>query len=260
MASVDRRRAYLYFAISAAIIGAIFIGNIVVRFQAGIDSQTGCAREIGSKTVFLIDHTDGIPEQTRRAVIERSMTFIQEEVKEGDLVSVFLLTRLSESNLVPEFQRCKPKEVGNPFWEHPQSIKRKFEEEFLAPLRSVLEGPIPGSTMSPIAQALTDLSLSDQLRGASKANLIIFSDLIEYSRALDLYRCQSKEDAIASFRKKRTGAVERPTFTNVRVYAHIIPRLGLPKESITCRDGFWLWFFGDDAGPDASFDSDYLPG
>lgn len=260
MLTGERRRAYIYLVISGAVISVIFIGNIVISLRPDRDPQTGCGEEIGGKTVFLIDHTDGIPEQTRNEVIARSMKFIREEIKEGDLVSVFILTRLSESNLIPEFMRCKPKEKGNRWWENPKTVKEKFEADFLGPLRSVLEGPIPASAASPIAQALTDLSLSYQLRDAPRANLIVFSDLIEHSQALSLYHCRSKDSAIAHFRQMRAGAVERPIFTNVRIYAHIIPRLGLPKESITCRDGFWIWFFGDNAGKDSSFIPDYLPG
>jgi len=256
----DRRKAYLYITIASLIIGSILIGNLILRLRPVPDPKTGCTAEIGSKTVFLIDHTDGIPEQTRREVISRSLRFIEKEVKEGDLLSVFILSKQSESQLVPEFLRCKPKQVSNLLTEHRGSVEKQFERDFLEPLRNVLEGPIPQSPSSPIAQALTDLSLSDELRGAAKSNLVIVSDLIEHSGALSLYKCRSKDEAIQTFRKKRAGAVERPRFANVRVLAHIIPRLGLSKETVACRDGFWLWFFGDNSGQNSLFIPEYLPG
>lgn len=259
MPNSDRQRAYLYFAISAGIIGLILIGRLALKPPA-VDGETGCTEKIENKTVFLIDHTEGIPEQTRREIIARSTKYILDDtmVKEGDLVSIFFLTELSKNNLVPAFMRCKPRKEGNAATEDAKKIRKEFETKFLTPVRDLLEGPIPTSPQSPVGQAIIDLSLSDQLRGAPNANLIIFSDLIENSDSFSMYHCPA--DAIAQWNVLRIGAVARPTFTNVRVQAHVIPRRYLSKESITCRDKFWVWFFGDNAGPKASFTPDDLPG
>lgn len=262
MQAQRRREAYIYLSIATFIILSVLIGNMILSQKSDEDPRTGCNKDVHGKTVFLIDHTDGVPEQTRHEILSRSLSIIQNQarVNQGDLVSIFILSDQSEKKLVPGFQRCKPREDGYRLFEKPETLKLKFERDFRDPIIKILEGPIPESNESPIAEAIIDLSLSEYLAGAPKANLIIFSDLMENSRAVNMYRCQSKDSAIHSFRENRSGAVERPSFKNVRIEAHIIPRRGFARTSLACRDGFWNWFFGDNAGSSAQFIPDYLPG
>ena len=118
----------------------------------------------------------------------------------------------------------------------------------------------PGDTHeSPIAQALTDISLSHYLRGRSNT-LVVFSDLLEHTAQFSMYRCSSATDPVKAYRETRRGALERPSFRNTRIVVNLVPRFGYGVETLRCRDQFWPWFFGDSQGEQASVTFDYLPG
>lgn len=118
--------------------------------------------------------------------------------------------------------------------------------------------PLDGKE-SPIAQALTDISLTAYLRGNSNT-LLIFSDMLEHTDKFSLYNCSASKEVVARYRASRQGAQERPEFKNTTVVLNLIPRLDQSKETLKCRDALWPWFFGNNAGTQAGLTFDYLPG
>ena len=236
-----------------------------ILFPPPDNPETGCARTVPGKTVFLIDHSEAITTQTQREIKDRAENFIKDEVAEGELVSVFYLNDLAAKKLTPKFQHCKPPKTGNPIYLKPGTIQKKFRQSFLEPLADVLSAPMTGSATSPIAQAIIDVSLSESLLHTPKATLIIFSDFIENTPALSLNKCQDPREAIEAWKKHNGGATinatGRPTFKRLRVQAHYIPRRLQPENSTkarSCRNTFWNWFFGNNDG--GSYTPSDLPG
>ncbi|WP_250476031.1 hypothetical protein [Caballeronia sp. GAFFF1] len=220
----------------------------------------GCGQDVTGKTVIVLDTSDDVAAQTRKEIIDRVNDAIERKVSDGDLVSVFTVSELSKKNLVPAFAYCKPRRKGSEINENTRMLEHAYVKKFEKPLKAVVQAPIQGSKESPIAQSLIDLSLSDYVRSKGNANLIVFSDLMEYTDRFSLYKCSSGNQAIRAFRDSRGATVARPTFHNVDIELNIIPRSDTSAAVGRCRDIFWAWFFGDDDGPRAGFTPSNLPG
>lgn len=253
-----RNRAWLIIAGSCAFLG------LVIGAKLFVSPKPVCDPSVKSKTVILIDHSETVATQTLDAIVERAWTLVDNETSEGELVSVFNLSKMTRKELKPSFSACKPRKDGSRSTEDVRRIKREFEEKFKKPLRTELAAPIGNSDESPIAQAVIDLSLDDlRFRSSDVTRLVVFSDFIENSSGFSMYRCQDPNKAIELFRVSRLGAVERPTFRNVDIRMNIIPRRNVAKSSLQCRDRFWPWFFGDSQGSckrPSCLTPDFLPG
>src|SRR5690349_10893766 len=68
----------------------------------------GCSADIPGKTVIVLDTSDVVAEQTRSEIVDRVRTAIRNNVRDGELVSVFTVSELSKKNLTPVFAYCKP--------------------------------------------------------------------------------------------------------------------------------------------------------
>lgn len=221
-----------------------------------------CNPEVKSKTVVVLDYSEAVSAQTTAAIVDRTWQFIESSVADGERVSVFMLSQLSKKDLKPVFSACKPRHEGNRTIEDVRKVTKKFEESFKQPIRAELGKPIPGSDESPIAEGLVDLSLdSTNFRSSDTTKLIVFSDFIQHSPALSMYKCSDAAKAVKQFRDARIGQQERPVFRNVDIQMHIIPRNGMLRPAMQCRDQFWLWFFGDTTcKKGACLVPEYLPG
>jgi hypothetical protein len=219
----------------------------------------GCFSQVNTSTVILLDHSEHVSTQTAAEMKDRVLNHIKTNVVPGDLVSVYSVSNLSRSNLTPLFKRCKPKEDGNRLTEGVAKIQKDYLQKFEKPLINAIERKFEETAESPIAQALTDISLSKSLR-SEKNFLIVYSDMLENTAGFSMYSCQDPTGGIDKFRDSRRGTKERPTFKNTMVSIHLIPREGQSKTTIACRDRFWMWFFGDNEGENSGLNLDMLPG
>lgn len=251
-------------AIGGATISALALVAILAaaRFtKADPLDAMGCSPQVKGKTVIVLDTSDDVTAQTRIEIEKRVRNTIDHKVQDGDLVSVFTVSQLSKRNLVPVFAYCKPRREGNELKENTRALNRIYLTKFEKPLLEVIHAPIDGSEESPIAQSLIDLSLSDFLRSTGgSTNLLVFSDLIEHTDKFSLYNCTAGSQAVKLFKERRGAAVARPSFHNVELQLHIIPRGDITAVVGRCRDHFWTWFFGDNDGPNARITPFNLPG
>ncbi len=218
-----------------------------------------CVGEVTDNTVVLIDHTERISDQTGDSIVDRTLSHLSKHVKENERVSVFTISDDSKKSLRPIVSLCRPPSDGNRMVEDVQGIRKRFQRDFEGPIKLALQKAPENTKESPIAQAITDISLSQYLRGKSNS-LLIYSDMLENTKQFTLYKCQSSSDVINRYRASRSGAKERPDFTNTKVYLNFIPRLDQSPNTLKCRDAFWPWFFGNNSGSGASLNIDYLPG
>jgi|GEM_PF-1121470 len=254
----DKQGLFLLSGVVAILLVFIIISAILgIKPKAGIDN---CIGEPESNTVIVIDHSEQITDQTRDEIVARAMSHILDKVKIHERISIFTISGLSKKSLRPVIPPlCRPPDDGNRAIENVKLIRKRFHENFEEPLRKALLIPPGDHKESPIAQTLTDISLSQYLRGNSNT-LLIFSDMLENTEKFSLYKCSSGNDVIARYRESRRGALERPDFKNTMVFINIIPRLTQSKEMLLCRDKFWTWFFGSNNGPQAGLTIEYLPG
>ncbi|OYU37300.1 hypothetical protein [Novosphingobium sp. PASSN1] len=246
------------------IAGVILVALGMVAFNAYLSGrprpdERNCVAPVTAKTVFVIDQSDAIPEQTASEMRSRAMKTVAEVVQANELVSVFVITEQSRTKLLPVFSACKPQQDGSELTENVKAIQRRFTENFQKPFEAALAVAAKKSEASPLGEAIIDLSLSDSLR-AGKSRLVLYSDMMQHSENSSLYGCSDGNAAIQSFRLHRAGAVERPTFKNTDVQLNFIPREGVGEAVAACRTRFWAWFFGDNDGANAALTTDYLPG
>lgn len=254
----DKQGILLIAVLVVAAMAAVFVSHAASN-RPKPDARN-CISPIQAKTVFVIDQSDSIPDQTADEIVKRIGSVIDADVQANELVSIFQVTDGARQNLKPIFSYCKPAADGNELTENTRIIKQRFKTQFEEPLRKALASRPPVSKTSPIGEILIDISLMDELR-SDRSRLVVFSDLMQNSPSTRMYGCASKDQAIAQFHAQRAGAVERPTFKNAEIRLNIIPRQGIGQAAVQCRDGFWTWFFGDNSGPNSALAKpEYLPG
>lgn len=251
-----RGRRRVYGGVAALL--ALFVA--AQWLQGNNAKRTQCAETPARSSVILLDYSDSVATQTRDEILARATAWISDSVKEGEMVSIFTVDNSASRNLVPRFSRCKPPREGNELYQNTKKIEKDFTELFSQPLNEILSTSPGRSDESPIAQTIIDLSLSRFLSAADTNALLVFSDMLENTESFSLYKCSSPESAVAEFRSSRQGALPRPSYENLRVSLHLVPRLGTPQTTVQCRDHFWQWFFGDNSGASASVEQRYLPG
>jgi hypothetical protein len=240
----------------------VLVAVLLLKMQQDSKPKPGpdnCVGLVAANTVVVLDHTERISEQTLEEIVSRAMAHVRDHVKVNERVTVFTVSDLSKQSLKPLLSICRPPESGNRAVEDVRALRKRFQENFEKPLRQALAVTPGDSKESPIAQAITDISLSQYLRGDTNT-LLVFSDMLENTQRFTLYRCKSPSDTIARYRESRRGAMERPQFKNTLVALNLIPRMDQPSTTLKCRDQLWPWFFGDNDGPQAKLNTDYLPG
>lgn len=257
--SAKDEKAWMLIGLVVTIFVAILVAGATLK-GGRKPEPNNCIGRPEYSTVIVLDHSEAISAQTLNAIVERSLKHIFERVKVNEKVTIYSVTEDSKKSLIPLVSVCRPPDDGNRAYENVQMIKKRFQTNFEKPIRAALSSPVTGSKESPIAQAITDITLSDNLRG--KANsLLIFSDMMEYTPRFSLYECRNQNEVIKRYSQAVSGTKVRPTFKNTGVEIHIIPRAGMKPEVVKCRDAFWPWFFGDNEGGDHSaLVVDYLPG
>lgn len=238
----QRQKAYYI------IFGSVIFLIIIFSLKLFLTKKPVCDPGVKSKTVILIDRSEGVASQTIEAIVNRTWAHIEENVNVGELVTIYDLTQDSKNNLKPIFEACKPRSDGSQLTENVKQVKREFSN-FKKNLTSELANPIKGSNESPIAQAIIDLSLDTKhFQSKELTKLLVFSDFMENTAKFSLYKCSDAKRSIQEFRSSKTGSQERPEFKNTEVQMHIIPRDNITKTALQCRAIFWNWFFGDNSG------------
>ena len=242
-----------------AVVLAGLMGLAAVLNHRPPPGPDNCAGVPTRNTVILIDLSEQITDQTVAEIKARAMAYISDSVAMNERVSVFSVSDLSKRSLTPTVSVCRPPDSGNRAIENVQVIRKKFQSTFTKPLEEAVSLRPGDTNESPIAQAITDISLSQYLSGDTNT-LLVFSDMLENTDKFSVYRCDSPEQVIRQFRESRRGAMERPVFKNTKVVLHLIPRLNQSRSALECRDKLWVWFFGDNSGSKAALDVRYLPG
>lgn len=260
MKTKAQKDKHAYMLMGAVLIGVVLLLGAKVsldhKAKRGMDN---CLPDTDRQTVVLIDSSEEVPTQTQSEIIARAMSHILQNVRVDERVTIFAISASTPTSLEPIVSVCRPPEDGNRAIENIAMIRKTFKQNFEAKITKALSNPITDSNYSPIAQAITDISLSQYLRGRSNT-LLIYSDMLENTAKFSMYNCRTPEKISAIYRASRTGAKERPEFRNTEVILNIIPRLKVAKEALQCREKFWPWFFGDNEGPHSSIKIDYLPG
>lgn len=252
------KHGYMILGGVLAVVIAVFGVQVYLSSKPKPNPDTNCVGKPSRTTVILIDRSDGLAKQTQAEIVSRALQHIAEKVETNERVSIFTVSALSRQDLTPAFSKCKPQQERNVLTEG-AGVEKRFTENFQKPLETALSTVGNTSDSSPIAQAITDLSLKEELSGDHKS-LLIFSDMLEYTKEFSLYACTDPQSAIAKYRVSRGGRSEKPEFANTEVFVNLVPRDTKNNGAVDCRSSFWTWFFSGASGTNNYLKISRLPG
>lgn len=236
---------------------SLFIFAIVV-FSVGkifksekADKTTSCFKSTSKSSIFILDQTSELNEQTRDEIKKRIERIIEQKVDVGEQIIFFEVNGKAVKSLTPlEFSNgntvfCKPKaHADSDLTENDELIQRKFKKKMDELFKNEFFTKKKSDDYSPITQVLFDSSLTDFAKRSS-VSYYIFSDLMEHTEKTTIYGCSSGDMAIGQYKNSRIGRAERPSFKNVNNFEfHKIP-ISINLKELRCRDKFWNWFTGD---------------
>jgi len=233
--------------------GSLFLAAMVGFFlyvkNKPQPEQNGCLPTgYTDSAVIVIDDTDPRPPLLVENFIETTLQTLKDDVKfkpNVTMISVFRVNDRTSKNFMPIFAKCKPKQDGNELYENSKKIKKRA----LVGWGAVVEGITPGNTPSPesaVAEALTQLSLTQYLKPKGNSYLFLLSDMMQHSANLSLYGCRDVHTAIQTYTSNTVGGTPRPSFEGAQISIFLMPALDVKDSKvISCRNQFWTWFFRD---------------
>lgn len=169
-----------------------------------IDKTTLCPAD-GPKghVVLLVDKTDALNFTQSHGFVAYLSKILNQEVKPGELFSVFVLGEDYTSTPTPLFEMCNPGTgEGKSAWtSNPAKLRRQYEDKFLKPVEQLadqLKAITPAAT-SPIMEMLQMVSIhgfqTKQIEGRKR--LFIVSDMLQNSPVLSQYSDRIAFDVFA---------------------------------------------------------------
>ena len=254
----DRKGWILIASVVTVLVSLAALGGMKDQSAKRGDDNCRIDKSADNSTVLLFDKSDAISDQAFREMRRRAAHFIRDSTATDEQISIYAITNSTRDTLRELLSLCRPPSSGNRIFENTALIEKRFSNQFVQVVDSVLANLPQQSENSEIAGAISDLSDMAVLR-AQNSRLHVFSDLMEHSSTFSLYNCDDTTNVVQRYKRTRAGGRDRPAFRNVKVTLHIIPRLGMPDRNIACRDKLWLWYFGDNAGASASLNVNMLP-
>lgn len=181
------------------VLAGVFIREIIEHEQ--LDAKTLCPSESGPHSFWavVIDGTDSYS-RLQWQDIENRFQNIKRRVPRHGMLAVFTVPEKPSSALEPEVAICNPGSGENlSVWTgNPELARRKWEEEFNAPLDSIFgsleeEGALP---RSPIMETITAVkiasdsvvgSFSQSDQGDVSRHLFLVSDMMQHTSRYSHY-------------------------------------------------------------------------
>lgn len=167
------------------VVFAILVVLVVVALwpRGEYDPETLCPTDGDySRTAVLIDATDAL-NASQVKTIREEINALRKRLTLHEWVGIFVL---DEDNLVlprPEVALCNPgdESTANPLYENPHQIRRRFEQEFRAPIEASVErlARLPSKPTSPILEMIRAVALDRNFDSTKNRRLIIVSDLLQ---------------------------------------------------------------------------------
>lgn len=190
---------------------------------------------------ILLDMTDPVAP----AQIASARSFIEDEIdaaRPGTMISVSLVEAESGRRGDPKIMLCKPKsgDEAHALYENERQIRRRYLEKFQEPFDERLDAMLSAgeSPSSPIMESLQGLvAFTPGFRtfdGPRK--LVIFSDLMQHSDALSVYRGMDWDDL------QRAGG-ERRLARSLADAEILLLRASRPRKARVDVDDLWARYF-----------------
>ena len=235
-----------YLVIGACVLvigGALGVAQIMLS-GSGLDERTLC-RSSGpiNVTSILLDLTDPLS----RTQQDRLRTIIENEIAASTTDTMITLGVVSEfpNNWGAKYAKCKPATGAdaNPIYENPTQIAERYNQEFLTPIKQLIDETLTSAAenKSPIMEALQSLiaETPDFTTVPGQKKVVVVSDMLQNSDELSFYRSQGWDYFVS---RNGEGRLAR-SLSNVNVEILRIPRSGGNTPSPALVDDFWARYF-----------------
>ena len=243
--------------------GLIGAYAFVASKRVDLNSETGCPTSGPSAvTAILFDRTDPINDK-QRLYLENKLDAFRERTQKFEEVDTYSLEDQGDDIVKPLRRICDPgkgKDVsiltGNP-----KLLRERWEKQFDAPLREMLEDRLRGggARNSAIFEAIQSVSLQSFQKSGLAADaprrLIIISDLIQFTKTLDFYKGDLNYQ---NFQLTNEARRLHTNLNGVSVEVLFIPRARPDRIDRLVR--FWTNWFVDQGARKDSFKISWVEG
>lgn len=191
-------------------------------------------------TILLVDNTEPYTFMQRQAFKQSLRELARETMKEGELLSVFVLGDDFQENAEPIFEKCHPGvgEGKSDFNANIARIKKRFEHDFREPIVGLMDKMLKESPSkySPVYEMLQLVSIN----GFRRANvdgpkrLIVFSDMLPNTKEFSMFKGIPEYDA---FMRSGYGRNTVASLEGVQVIINIL--VNYPDLQTTKQVNFW---------------------
>jgi len=166
------------------------------------DPITLCPLEVPySSTVVIIDKSDPWNRRDSSKIKRILMqTFNNLSNYEKFVIKVIEPNNINETEIKTYFAMCNPGNKANPLYQNSRKILKKYKTLFQKPLNKVMKS-LTSSTITKTSPILEAIQESITYNKSENVNLIIISDLLEYTEEyFNFYKhIPSSKDAIDEF-------------------------------------------------------------
>ena len=244
----------------AGLIGAY---AFVASKRVDRDSETGCPTSGPSAiTAILFDRTDPINEK-QRLYLKNKLDGFRQRTHKFEEVDTYSLEDQGDDVVKPLLRVCDPGR-GNDvsiLTANPKLLRERWEKQFDAPLREMLEGRLQGggAKNSAIFEAIQSVSLQSfqksRLAADAPRRLIIISDLIQFTKTVDFYEGDLNYQ---NFQQTNEARRLHTNLNGVSVEILFVPRAKPDRIDRLVR--FWTNWFVDQGARKDSFKISWVEG
>jgi hypothetical protein len=227
-----------------SIAGALSAYAYMIVSKDVMDARNCSSKGPSSVTVVFVDATD---EFTARQVedIRQGIEGLVRGLKPNDELQIFTLRPDGKKLREPDFNQCKPKEVGNQWIENAQQVRDKFETDFKAKLDVALNAAIQSqpANESPILEALGDIGVTafGASVGQVPKQLVIVSDFLQFSAGSGINHYRPPVQTVEQFRKLPNAVALTPRLEGVK---YCIKRVVRPNDRALQNAAQWQFWQG----------------
>ena len=226
----------------------------IASHRVALDPHTNCpVTGPVSATAVLIDVSVAISRATLED-LRNKFDALAAGIPKGGLISIYGLTSRA-GDLRHLFTGCNPGDGSDadPITSNPRQAKQRWEEGYQKPFDEFGKAIGTGkpTTRNPIMAAIQQIKLTffDAYPAAVEKNLVVTSDMIEYTNAYSQYVYGAD---YAAFQRSPAKDMYRTSMDGVKVTVFYIHRYYVPaKTAEHCE--FWARWFSDNGAADAKF-------
>jgi hypothetical protein len=235
-------------------VGAFSYYKWIASHKVALDPHTNCpVTGPVSVTAVLLDSSDPISQATLDD-LRNNFNKMAFGTPQGGLISIYALTERA-GQLRPLFAACNPGDGSDtdPITSNPRLAKQRWEDGYRKPFGEFEKGLDKSETAarSPIMAAIQQIELTffDRYESTLEKNLVIASDMIEYTDAYSQYKSGA---SYAAFQRSLAKDMYRTSLSGVAVTVLYIQRRNAPaKPTEHCE--FWARWFLENKAADAKF-------